>query len=171
MQKINRVEIKETFPIISKNDDLLKFKALLEQLSEQYTKIYDEVRQAKDRDSIPACVFNRKLSPLETVVKYLKENLGFSLPRIATVLGRDIRTVWQAYKASQKKQGLMLKEANPEFLIPLEVLRNRDFSILESVSAYLKENFRLNFHQIGSILDRDERTIWTVYNRLKEKRR
>ena len=53
--------------------------------------------------------------------------------------------------------------------IPLEILRDRTVSVLESIVEYLK-NKGLSFHEIGLLLNRDERNIWTVYNRAKKKR-
>jgi len=33
----------------------------------------------------------------------------------------------------------------------------------------MKENLSMNYHQIAEILNRDERTIWTAYNKAKTK--
>lgn len=53
--------------------------------------------------------------------------------------------------------------------IPLEVIQNRNLSILESIVWFLKEQEKMNFHNIGVMLNRDERNIWTVYSRAKKK--
>jgi hypothetical protein len=53
--------------------------------------------------------------------------------------------------------------------IPLDILRDRNLSVLESIVEYLK-NKGLSFHEIAILLNRDERNIWTVYNRAKKKR-
>ena len=53
--------------------------------------------------------------------------------------------------------------------IPIEVIQNRSLSLLESIVRFLKEKERMNFHDIGLLLNRDERNIWTVYSRAKEK--
>ena len=54
--------------------------------------------------------------------------------------------------------------------IPINVLQDRSLSVLESIVEFLKEDKGMNFHQMGILLNRDERNIWTVYNRAKLKR-
>ena len=54
--------------------------------------------------------------------------------------------------------------------IPIRILRDRSLSVLEAIVEFLKEEKELSFHEIGVLLNRDERNIWTVYNRAKKKR-
>ncbi len=54
-------------------------------------------------------------------------------------------------------------------LVPLSLLRDRSVSILESIVKYLKEKKKLTYHEIAVLLNRDDRTIWTVYNRARKK--
>jgi DNA-directed RNA polymerase specialized sigma24 family protein len=42
-------------------------------------------------------------------------------------------------------------------------------SILESIVAYMKDARGLSYHEIALILNRNDRTIWTVYNRTAKK--
>jgi len=39
--------------------------------------------------------------------------------------------------------------------------------ILEAVVKYIKENFDLTYSEIADLLNRDQRTIWNVYNDVK----
>ena len=55
--------------------------------------------------------------------------------------------------------------------IPLKILQNRDVAILESIVAYLKDEKEMKYSEIARLLNRDQRTIWTVYNRVKKKRK
>jgi hypothetical protein len=55
-------------------------------------------------------------------------------------------------------------------LIPNTVFFDDKLAILESVVEYLKEEKGLNYRQIGRLLNRDERNIWTVYSRVRKKR-
>lgn len=57
-----------------------------------------------------------------------------------------------------------------KILIPVSVIADRGLSILESLVEYLKDELRYNYHEIGELTNRDERTIWTVYNRARKKR-
>ena len=54
-------------------------------------------------------------------------------------------------------------------LIPLSVFLDRGVSVLEAVSEYLKDSKELSYHEIAVLLNRDDRTIWTCYNRAKKK--
>jgi hypothetical protein len=56
-----------------------------------------------------------------------------------------------------------------EQLIPVSIFNKPKLSPFEAIVKYLKEEKGLNYHQIGEILNRDERNIWTVYNRAKKK--
>ena len=53
--------------------------------------------------------------------------------------------------------------------IPSSILANRSLSVLEAISKYLKEEKGLTYHEIAVLLNRDDRTIWTCYNRAKKK--
>jgi len=54
--------------------------------------------------------------------------------------------------------------------IPSFIFRDRSLSVLEAIVEYLKEQKQLTFHEIAVLLNRDDRTIWTVYTRGKKKR-
>ena len=54
--------------------------------------------------------------------------------------------------------------------IPTAIFRDRTLKPLEAVVEYLREHDKLTLHQIARLLNRDDRTIWTVYNRAKRKR-
>jgi len=57
-----------------------------------------------------------------------------------------------------------------EVLISSSVFKDRSVSVLEVLVEYLKDKKNLSFHQIAMLLNRNDRTIWTVYNRTKKKR-
>ncbi len=69
-------------------------------------------------------------------------------------------------RKKKKEEDLVISTIN----IPTSIFRDRSLSVLEAVVEYLKEHHNLNYHQIARLLNRDERTIWTVYNRAKKKR-
>ena len=56
------------------------------------------------------------------------------------------------------------------FVIPTFIFHDDRLTALEAIVTYLKEKEMLNYHAIGVVLNRDERNIWTVYNRSKKKR-
>lgn len=53
--------------------------------------------------------------------------------------------------------------------IPSFVFRDRNLAALEAVVVYLKDSQGMNYAQIAKLLNRDDRTIWTTYNRAKKK--
>ncbi len=61
---------------------------------------------------------------------------------------------------------------NPEYLeIPSFVFRDRSVAVLESLVEYLIDVKGLSYHEIAVLLNRNDRTIWTVYHRVKAKRK
>jgi hypothetical protein len=41
---------------------------------------------------------------------------------------------------------------------------------MESVVFYMKDDLEKSYHEIAVYLNRDDRTIWTVYNRALKKK-
>jgi len=62
-------------------------------------------------------------------------------------------------------------EIDSNVLIPSNIFKDRNLAVLESLVEYLKDVRGFNFHEIGRLLNRDERNIWTVYSRSKKKRK
>ena len=121
-------------------------------------------------DDIPLNIFaNKDLGILESLTKYLKENLELSNNEIADLLSRDNRTIWGAYSKAVKKFPKPVVP-NFSFTVPLTIFKDRSKGTLESLSVYLKDECKLTFAKIGERLGRDQRTIWTVYTRAKKKK-
>ena len=57
------------------------------------------------------------------------------------------------------------------FLVPVSIFHDRTVSVLEAISEYMKDSLGLTYHEVAVALERDDRTIWTCYNRAKAKRR
>lgn len=69
--------------------------------------------------------------------------------------------------------GITVKEEKEAKIveIPSSILRDRRLAPLESITEFLKDTHGLSFHEIAVILNRDDRTIWTCYNRAKKKQK
>ena len=166
---------KELAKIISdtKLKDLVKtFVAHLEEShkldSKQIADLFE--KRIIKKDLLPISIFdNNELSCLESIVKYLKEELELKLHEIALLLNRDDRTIWTTYNFACKKRKKRLQVKESKILIPISIFTNRKLSVLESIIGYLKDNFNLRYSEIAALLNRDERNIWTVYNRYKKK--
>ncbi len=126
----------------------------------------------KIKDNIPLCIFdNSKLSSLEAIVKYFKENLGLSYLDIAKSLNRNSGPIGITYRNAKRK-------IHSEFIIipcmqiPVSIFQDRELSILENIVLYLR-NTGMRYHEIALLIRRDDRTVWTVNHRaeLKLKRK
>jgi predicted MarR family transcription regulator len=64
------------------------------------------------------------------------------------------------------------ENSKKEFInIPSFVFKDRTLSVLEVMVEYLRDNKKMRFHEIAMIINRDDRTVWTVYRRAKLKRK
>lgn len=143
---------------------------LIKNLQDKYKLSKEEIFKLSTEEeiNIPVSIFNKKLSSLEAIVKYLKENLKLRYNKIADLLNRDDRTIWTTYQNSISKFKGKLDVSSQTFL-PISIFIDRKFSVLESVVVYLKDKLGLKFSEIAIMLARDQRTIWTVYSRARKK--
>ena len=128
---------------------------------------------AKEEVSAPISIFNNEqLGSLEAIVKYLRENLLLSFKQIALLTNRNQIALAVTYRNAKKKleAKFVVEEISP-YSIPVSILQDRNLSVLENISAYLKDTFGLAYHKIALLLNRDDRTIWTVYQRAKKKKK
>jgi hypothetical protein len=68
----------------------------------------------------------------------------------------------------KEKQDKPLKIKESEVTIPLSTLTDNRLTILESIILYLKKK-EFKFSEIAKLLGRDQRNIWTIYSRMKNK--
>jgi len=54
--------------------------------------------------------------------------------------------------------------------IPSCIFMDRRLSVLEILVEYLIESKKMKYSEIARLLNRNDRTIWTVYDRSKKKR-
>ena len=127
--------------------------------------------QIKEEIKVPISVFhNDYLSALETIVKYLRENLLLSFKQIGSLTNRNEITLAVTYRNAKKKLETKFVEEVSTYSIPVSILKDRKLSVLENVVSYLRDTFSLNYHKIAVLLNRNDRTIWTVYQRAKKKK-
>ena len=128
--------------------------------------------QPKEEVKVPLSVFkNDYLSSLETIVKYLRENLLLTYKQIAELTNRNDVALAVSYRNAKKKMEAKFSEESSPYSIPVRILQDRNLSVLENIAAYLKDTFGLTYHKIAVLMNRNDRTIWTVYQRAKKKRK
>jgi len=153
----------------SSNEQIVKkylSKLSKKQILQLLEKYLDE--QAEDELQVPLSILsNRKLSCLELIIRFLRENAGLSNAETAQKLGRSQQVCWTTYKNAVKKNGGDLQFELSEYDIPLKLFRGK-LSVLETIVAYLVGR-GLSFHEIAQRLSRDDRTIWTAYRRALKK--
>ena len=150
------------------------FLSLSKHIQDSYNISVPELIKKTDDDVlIPISIFVREIGALESICRYLKESRKFKNKRIAELIGRDSKSVWQAIDKGQKKypKKLATDSEDPMYYIPVSIIRNRSLGVLENIVVYLKEKFAFSYREIAELLKRDERTIWTVYNRSLKKRK
>lgn len=141
--------------------------------SEEITELVNKLLkvEVKEEVKVPISVFkNDKLGSLETIVKYLRENLLLSFGQIASLTNRNNVALAVSYRNARKKleDKFVVEEISP-YSIPVKILQDRKLSVLENIVSYLKDTFGLAYHKIAVLLNRNDRTIWTVYQRAKKK--
>lgn len=147
---------------------------LISHFIDELKKISNEIKIPQQTNisdtAIPIGIFdNDALSSLEAIVKYLKEEQKIRYCKIAKLLNRSNKTIWATYHKAIKKMPSSFKAYSTRILIPISAFSNRNFSILESLVGFVKELDYSN-HEVGVMLHLDDRTIWTVYDRVKKKR-
>lgn len=119
---------------------------------------------------IPVSIFsNNRLSALEVIVKYLRENERLRNNETAKILGRTPASAWITYRNACRKLVKRLAVGKTDIFIPTSVLASGKLSALESISFHLKQTYGFSYRRIGRLLNRDERTIWTVCSRARKK--
>ena len=157
-------------------ESLLSLDLLLK--SKYKTSIKDLLKEAERKESdeikieVPISIFRDRLSPAEALCKYMKENLEMRYSEISKMINRNERSVWTNYNNAIKKSAekIIYKTSEKQLLINIEIISNRKLSILESLVKYLKEKGYRNV-DIAEMLGKDQRNVYTLYNRAMKKMR
>jgi hypothetical protein len=86
---------------------------------------------------------------------------------LGKLINRNEKTVWVAYHNAIKKNPSEIKANETDQFVPISIF-NRELTAMEAIIIYLK-NKGLRYSEIGQILNRDQRNIWTIYSRALKK--
>ncbi len=153
---------------LRKNKSFRRLKHAYISLKAKYSDTAD-ILQRKEL-FLPDFIFSKKISSLEAISKYLIEDCSLSIKEASLLLNRTNKNIWYAYNSSKKKLE-KFNEKRIKFAIPITIFQNSNLSVLENIVAYLKDELCLAYSQIAKILHRDDRTIWTAYNKASKKRK
>ncbi|KHO45159.1 MAG: hypothetical protein QS99_C0017G0043 [archaeon GW2011_AR4] len=138
---------------------------LLHQLERVLSDLRKDVYKEKQEVIVPLAVFSiRELPPLQALATFLHENKGLKYSAIAPLVGRDQRNIAAACKSARDRWQRRLPDASP-IMIPLSALAPSSLPLLEAIVVHLKDTLGMNYHDIAIALARDDRTVWTAYNR------
>src|SRR3989344_8707319 len=129
---------------LAEDPEFLRLKKLFSEAKKTYKLNGSELltKKIERREVlIPASIFSRKLSSLETIVKYLKENLELKNKEIAKITKRSVKTIYQAYSSANEKARKKFEIKEAKYYIPVSALTNRKLGVLESVVKFLKESY------------------------------
>ena len=141
---------------------------LLEEIKQRYNITEKQLLSLPQQETIPITIFNKNLSSLETVVKYLKENKKLKNSKIAKKLNRSPKTIWATYQKAKAKHPKFFQETETRYKIPVNIFVDRMLSVLENIVSYLKDQ-ELNNTEIANLLYRSPKTIWTINQRINDK--
>jgi len=146
---------------------------LIRHFKEQYKlskadliSMYDGPGETK----VPLAVFSGRLSPLEALVAYLKENKGLRFSEIASMLNRDNRIIWRTYHQAKDKGKISLDDVKNELFIPVSIFKNRKLSVLENLAIFAKEELSISVKSLSLLINKSQSTVWTAYSRAQKKR-
>ncbi|MCX6747089.1 MAG: LamG domain-containing protein, partial [Candidatus Pacearchaeota archaeon] len=144
---------------------------IIEKLKSRYKisrKEILEMIKSEEELKIPITIFSSKLGCLESIAKYMKENLNMNYREIAKEIGRNERTIWTSYKKAKEKKGESFDIKEKGMLMPISIFKDNNLTVLESIILYLKER-GMKYSEIARLLNRDQRNIWTTYSRIIKK--
>jgi|TARA_B100002003_G_C14131919_1_gene544369 hypothetical protein len=148
----------------------LDLDSLKDQSKEELFEEFLQYVEQKTEINIPLSIFKAtSLGPLETLVKYLREELNYTYSKIAAILNRKVGPIGTTYRNAKSKHPSRLKIVSTFSTIPVSIFKKSKNSILETIVHHLKDNESLTYTEIASLLNRNYRTIWTVYKRATKK--
>ena len=156
--------------ILSDQDKKL-LNSVLASLKEKYD--FDKtltlsLSEAKEnKDFLPGSIFNKEVGIFESIVKFLYENKNLSFKEISRITKRSTNNISVTYNNARRKHKNIF-ESDYSVKIPFTIF-SKKYTCFESVCLYLKQ--KMNYHDIAVLLERDDRTIWTTYQRAVKKQK
>jgi len=98
----------------------------------------------------------------------LKENTSLTTKNVASLINRNIKTIYGAHYRSFKKN-VEINVKNSIIRIPLSIFKNRKLSLLENLIHFLKEDYNLKNNQIALLLNLNQSTISCIKYNIKKK--
>ena len=141
----------------------------LSELGVRPEEVWRVLEKRKQEAGIPVSIFNTRLGALESIVKYMREELALDYCSIARMLSRGEGPIGVTYRRAKRKHAGRL-DVSADDVVPFSVLCGGRLSVLEGISYHLAKQGH-DWHDIARIMCRHDKTIWTVLDRAKRKMR
>ena len=134
---------------------------------EEKKEVLDQLQQ--QTEGLPISIFRSGISGLEAIVVYLKDVKGLTITKISTLLNRKKSTLYTTYQKAKEKLSSEIDSSDTSILIPYSIFADRNFAVLESLVAFLKDEMKFSLVKIATLLNKKYSTVRTVYVRHKIK--
>ena len=125
------------------------------------------IAESRKDVGIPVSIFNDKLGALESIVKYMREDLLLSYAAIAKMLHRNEGPIGVTYRRTLKKMHGKL-DTSSDIMLQFSIFNNPNLSVLETICVSLLKQGK-DWHEISRLMHRHDKTIWTVLDRARRK--
>ena len=155
--------------------DLKKKEDLVQLLSDLVASLSQQEKQEilerilGKKEGLPISIFRSGISGLEAIVVYLKDVNSLTIAEISTLLKRKKSTLYTTYQKAKEKLSSEIDSSDTSIIIPYSIFADRNFAVLESLVAFLKDEMRFSFIKISTLLNKKYSTVRTVYVRYKIK--
>lgn len=147
-------------------DQLLTF--IEEQNNFSREQVHDIYQKQLDA-FVPLSIFAGKLTTLEALVCFLKDQRRFPTNKVSRLLKRSSACVSITYKRAKNKS-YMIKAKAYDTKVPLIIFRSSRFSAQEALVRHL-QNSGMPSRHISKCLGLDPRNTWTILKRIRNKER
>lgn len=130
---------------------------------EEKKEVLNQLQQ--QTEGLPISIFRSGISGLEAIVVYLKDVKGLTIAEISTLLNRKKSTLYTTYTKAKEKLSGEIDSSDTSVLIPYSIFTDRNFAVLESLVAFLKDEMKFSLVKIATLLDKKYSTVRTVYVR------
>ncbi len=120
-----------------------------------------------EKTGFPISIFTQKLGIAESVIVYCRDVLHLKYKEIAQLLRREIGSIGVSYRKAKQKYSSGL-DTTSQLSIPFSIFSQSVLTAFENIVFFLKQK-NYSFREIGFLLKRNERTIWTTYKRAEVK--
>ncbi len=108
----------------------------------------------------------KEITKQDLLLNFLHEEI----PSSKIFDNHTIDTLERVTKYLKEIKNIKPKTTGEKHSIPIAIFSDRTLSTLEHIITYLKEQHGLRYKEIALILNRDQRTVWTTYQRSMKKR-